>query len=280
LSVAIAVKGYYDGSGAGSTKHRGKIISLAGYAATPAAWNSFETDWWRVLADDAKRPICRCLHMTDANSLRKDFDRSLGWTETAVRSLLADLLNQCFSPRGFGCDISEALIGAACSVDLRAYERVCQEYPHFRQKTPEALCVDHVVGVAIQRLVPSDVDRISFRDLVDRKQSVALFFDRGELYRHQILRVWEAFAWHKRPMPLRLVSEIGTADQESSAALQAADFLAWHTTRDVASVAGDLSARMKASLSAGCAFQHYDDDELAKTASRWRLNQGYDAVSE
>ena len=75
------------------------------------------------------------------------------------------------------------------------------------------------------------------------------------------------------------LSTIGQTDREASAALQAADFLAWHTNRDVASEGGDWSARLM-TFTAPCYRLHYDYDELVKTARRWRLNDGYDAVPE
>src|SRR5688572_4922668 len=182
LAMAIAIKGYYDGSGSPATSGRGEILSLAGYGARPAVWDAFEAEWWQVLDDDTNRPKCRWLHMTDANALQNEFTPANGWDKSAVRRLLADLFNRCFSPRGFGCEVPDAVIGAACSVDLAAYERVCAEFPHFREKEPHALCVDHVVGVALSQLVPGEVERMSFRDLVQRKQSIALFFDRGESF--------------------------------------------------------------------------------------------------
>jgi hypothetical protein len=213
--------------------------------------------------------------MTDANALQNEFSETKGWSKPAVDRLLRDIFNRCFSPRGLGRNLDDAVIGAACSVDLAAYERVCEEYPHFKEKAPHALCVDHVVGVALARLVPAEVDQMSFRDLVARKQSVALFFDRGESFRHHIWRIWDALPWHRRPMPLRLVSEIGTADQESSAAMQAADYLAWHHNRDVSTESGDMRARATAMFSARAECQHYDYDELVKTARRWQPGKGY-----
>jgi hypothetical protein len=277
--VAVAFQAYYDGSGSPACNFRGEVITLAGYAATPTVWAEFEAEWCAVLKDNRGRPACECLHMADANALQEGFSRNLGWTEQAVHSLLTELLNRCFSPRGMHRAIADALVGAACSVDLAAYERVCAEQPHFRQKRPEALCVDHVVAVAIQQLV-GDRDRIGWGQLFDERRSIELFFDQNESYRHHIQRVWQARRWSRRTKPLKLISSIDTTCGRESARLQAADFLAWHANRDVCSKSGDLSARMKASFAARCSIVKYDYDELKGTAARWDPDRGYRPVDE
>jgi hypothetical protein len=216
--------------------------------------------------------------MADAKALRREFTEERGWTERGVNLLLQALFNRCFSPRGPARAVSDAVVGAACSVEMDAYDRVCDEYPHFADKAPEALCVDHVVTIALKQLVPPDVHGIHLEDLVQRRRSIALFFDRNEPFRHQILRVWEARPWHRRSGALRLVSTIGETDREASAALQAADFLAWHMNRDVASVSGDLQARMMLHFASRCYVQRYDYDELVETAQRWGKDHGYKPV--
>jgi hypothetical protein len=274
--VAITVKGYYDGTGSPATLYRGEIIGLAGYAARPEVWDVFESKWWQILADSASRPPCRYLHMREARALRGEFSRDRGWTQEKVQTLLQDLFNECFSRRGLAQPIPEVLVGASCSVDLDAYDRVCERYPHFIEKKPEALCVDHVVTAAIKQLVPPG-ERMGMHEMSAQRLSVELYFDRNESFRHHIFRVWDALPWHRRPFPLRLVKKIGTAERQTSAALQAADYLAWHTNRDIASESGDLSARAMAMFAAPWYGRHYDYEELEKTAARWRPGLGYDA---
>lgn len=278
-TVAITLQGYYDGSGSPPSTDRGRTMALAGYAATLPVWAAFEDEWWKTLDDDSNRPKCRYLHMTDANALQGEFSKDRGWTKESVHRLIVDLFNRCFSPRGLVKDSAEALIGAACWIDLGAYERVCEEYPHFAEKKPEALCVDHVVGIGIRQLIGGP-NTTTWHDLIDKRQSIELFFDRNEPFRHHILRVWEAFSWHRRPKPLRLVSAIGVTDREASAAIQAADYLAWHTNRDMSSESGNMLSRLLAITAARCHFQKYDYDTLRKTAARWRPDGGYDAVPE
>lgn len=276
--MAVAFRAYFDGSGSPAKGDRGPVVALAGYAATPDVWTDFEADWWSVLADDTHRPACRCLHMKDANALRGEFSTQYGWSHEGVRRLLADLFNRCFAPRGLQMEPAEALIGASCWVDLDAYERVCQQYPHFRAKSPQALCVDHVVGTVLRLLVP-DPDGGSYAtDLVARGESVDLFFDRKEPFRREIQRVWEARPWRQRSAVLKLVRSLNSTSPESSAALQAADFLAWHTNRDLRSEPGDLAARLMMWLATRCVPQAYDYEELARTAAGWKHGAGYGAA--
>lgn len=248
-------------------------MALAGYAATPAVWAEFEAEWWRVLADDSARPSCRCLHMKDANALRGEFAVANGWTRQHVNRLLADLFNRCFSPVGPYREVSDALVGASCWVDREAYRRVCAIHPHFAAKEPEALCVDHVVTIALGQLCPG-VERMALRELVNRRQSIDLLFDRGERFRHQIQRVWSSQPWHRRSMPLRLINSIDVVERASSAALQAADYLAWHTNRDAAA-GSDLKSRASMWLATHCYPMTYDYAKLLETAVRWRLGRGY-----
>lgn len=271
--MAVAIQAYYDGSGVPV-----KTMALAGYAATPDVWKVFEAEWWQVLADDSARPACRYLHMKEANALRGEFAADRGWTREGVDRLLADLHNRCFSPFGPHRHVAEALVGAACWIDLDAYASVCQAHPHFAEKKPEALCVDYVVGVALKRLVPGE--RIKWSELVARGQSVELFFDRNEPYLHQIKRIWEASPWHRRSRPLQLVTLIATVERESSAPQQAADFLAWLTNRDLSSQDGDLLARTRAFFSSHCFRREYNYDELLRTAEGWRPGRGYSAEPE
>jgi hypothetical protein len=77
--------------------------------------------------------------------------------------------------------------------------------------------VDYVVGVAIQQPV-GDRDRISWGELLDRRQSIELFFDQNEQYRHHIQRVWQERRWPKRTKSLKPVNRIETTDRQESAA--------------------------------------------------------------
>lgn len=277
--MVVALQAYYDGSGSPAFGVRGEVITLAGYAAAPSVWAEFESEWWNVLADSGVRPACCCLHMADASALQGEFSSDRGWTEQGVHFLVRDLFNRCFSPRGMHKPIADALVGAACSVDLAAYEQVCLEYPHFAEKRPEALCVDHVTSVAIQQLV-GELEQILWEDLLAQDRKIDVFFDRNERYRHHIQRVWEGRGGRRPTKPLKLINSISTKNGRQSAALQAADFLAWHVNRYVCSVTDAMDAKMMASLASRCSIVEYDYEELKATAARWRSIDGYNAVEQ
>jgi hypothetical protein len=89
--------------------------------------------------------------MADANALQGEFAPERGWAKRAVDRLLSDIFNRCFSPRGIGCELPHALVGAACTVDMDVYRRVCEQHPHFTEKAPEqplALRFVHAIGMA------------------------------------------------------------------------------------------------------------------------------------
>jgi hypothetical protein len=273
-AMAVALRAYYDATGSQATKRRGKIIGLAGYAAKPEVWDAFEAEWWRVLADDTERPPCRYLHMREARALEGEFSPDKGWTTERVTRLLHDLINRCFAPYGRVAEVESALIGAACTVDMGAYKQVCLERPHFTEKNPYTLCIDNVLMCAISQLIPPD-EGMYLSDMVLQRRSIALVFDRGEKFRRFVDRAWQPYPWHRRPLPMRLVHSVAQEDKESSAAIQAADFLAWHMNRDVASVDGDMAARMMAIFTTRCFTRHYDYAELLQTAERWTKEGGY-----
>jgi hypothetical protein len=133
--VAIAVRAYYDGSGADRNGRR-KRITLAGYAASPAVWADIEGKWWDVLADDSRRPSCRYLHMREANRLVGEFSSERGWTHKGVDILLADLHNICLAPHGWYRPLGEGLFGAMCTVELAGYEKACETIPRLRDVEP------------------------------------------------------------------------------------------------------------------------------------------------
>jgi hypothetical protein len=214
--LAIAIKAYIDSSGKSDDPRTG-FLTLAGYIGTPSAWQHFEERWQRVL----QRWGCSYLHMSDAYLLREEFSESKGWTRDRVGALLRDIFNECFSKTGWG-DFKDKFYGASCTVNLADYAKASAE--RFL-KEPEAICVDHVVTIALMAL-PENLA------LPIRKEGqIELFFDKGEPFMHKVDRIWRSKPNHQLKGPLRLVSSIVTADMRQVIGLQAADFLAWHTNR-------------------------------------------------
>lgn len=158
--------------------------------------------------------------MREANGLRDKFE---GWTHDRVDAVMRDLFNTCLSPAGWD-EFRGRFVGAACTVNLEDYARARTEFPRLERKEPEAICVDHVVTIALMTL-PEDLGKP-----FGKAGTVELTFDRGEQFRHKINRMWTARAGI-RPAVMDLVSLVTDGDMRQLPGLQAADLLAWHTNR-------------------------------------------------
>lgn len=223
--LAMALKAYYDGSGKWSRKQRGgkpdHYLTLAGYVATAEAWAAFEVRWAEMLA---RWPGLHDIHMSDANSLKNQFDRKHGWDETRVRKLLEDVFNHCLSPTGWG-DFKRQFVGGTCTVNLDDYRRFVDEYSALGVVEPELMCAEHVVPIAY-RLLPEDSTHPLGRD-----GSIELYFDQNEGFQKTITRVWESRKWKRSDGPIQFVMSVVATIGARVAGIQAADILAWHTHR-------------------------------------------------
>lgn len=217
--LAIAIQAYYDSSGKSKDSNT-RFLTLAGYVGTPNAWRRFEELWNNVL----QRWDCSYLHMSDAYLLRKEFAKSKGWTQERVNGLLRDIFNECLSPTGWR-DFKDEFYGASCTVNLEDYTKASADMPSHSLKEPEAICVDHVVTVAL-RALPENLNLP-----LGKEGRVELFFDKGEPFMHKVDRIWRSKPNNRLKGPLQLVSSIVAADMREVIGLQAADFLAWHTNR-------------------------------------------------
>lgn len=198
----MTIKAYFDGSGK-SDNPDCRYLTLAGYVGTEDAWAAFEKAWDRVL----NRWGCNYIHMREAKH----------------RGALRDLISVCFGD--IGCTTHKtAFCGAACTVDLEAYRCVCHDLPDLQaRKSPEDICVDAVVTVALRMLPASDQSETG------KSGTIELWFDQDEAFLHRINRAWERK--RKRPGIFKHFSSIRSGAMKESPGLQAADVLAWHTNR-------------------------------------------------
>ena len=193
-------------------------LTLTALIGTPEAWQQFEPLWTGILG----RWGCSYLHMREAHHLWGPFSKAVGWTDDEVGKLICDLANNCFNHVRYHHE--DRFYAATCTVNLDDYERACHALPGLRGiKTAEALCVDHAVTWALRALPANNTDPTG------KSGYLELCFDRGEPFRHQLGRVWER--QKKKPGIFRLMSQITTADSKTTPPLQAADLIAWHTTR-------------------------------------------------
>lgn len=257
--VAVAAKAYYDGGGVS-----GKIVTLAGFAGRPGAWEEFERLWADVLAGDGNRPRCEYLHMTDAKALRKEFSRQRGWDEQKVDALLMDVFNKGIGPL-VNNQPEPRFVCASCSVLLDDYERACQHIPRLKQmKEPEAICVDHCLSIALQ-ILP---DAPQGEGFLGKLGCVELFFDQNERFLHKINRVWQRRKWRRDQSFMSLIASIVPADMRLVRPLQAADYLNWHVTNH-AFRADPVSQTLRWFLAPGAHIDIGYDQIMAKYAARF-----------
>jgi hypothetical protein len=101
--LAVTIRSYFDGSGNWNRRSKpasaDKFLTLAGYAATPLAWATFESMWAEMLG---RWPNIRYLHMADAKALRGQFTKAQGWSKNKVMELVIDVVNNCLTQAGWG----------------------------------------------------------------------------------------------------------------------------------------------------------------------------------
>lgn len=212
--VTALVQGYFDGSG--QTSGKDLFVTLAGYVGPPEAWAVFDERWRGLLT----RLGLTHFHMADANARRGEFK---GWSEDRVHAARARLLNECLAPMGW-VDFRGQFVGAACTVNLKDYARARADLPALKQKEPQAICVDHVVTVALMTLPSRKSEPFGKAGKVD------LCFDQNESFLHKINRMSQRKP-SLGPAVLDLIGRLRVGDMRQLPGLQAADLLAWHTNR-------------------------------------------------
>lgn len=211
----MTLKAYFDGSGYSKDPNSGHL-TLAGYIGIDDAWSEFNVAWRNMLA----RHGCAYMHMIEAKHLDKEFAIQKGWTEAKVSAVIEDLISSCFAEIGWH-KYRDKFCGVSCTIDLTDYRRVCAEFPGFeKRKSPESICVDCVVTVALSMLPADDSSETG------KMGHVELIFDRNEAFLHKINQPW--LEHKKRSEILRHIASICTADMRNVPGLQAADVLAWY----------------------------------------------------
>ena len=214
--LLIAMKCYFDGSEGQDTKGD-TWVTLAGLAALDRSWAGFESAWGRML--HKRYPIAPYIHMSQIVSGDDPFERVNGWTKEKVLSLVSDAIDLIQS--------RDSIHSFSCRVNLSARERIMNEGHSVYD--PERLCAEMCSAIVLDWSVKHKLE------------SVYMFFDRGERFMKQFKDQWLS-----NRTPLRqvasdpskrvwdIIANIIDADKEREPALQAADMIAWATTRDLA----------------------------------------------
>ena len=189
-------------------------MTLAGIAASDRYWTRFEKDWQAMLSH--RNPPATHLHMSPLVAQQKPFSQREGWTgDGRIKFVQAamDVLQQCPKNefRAFVCRINvtarERLLGENCAIP-----------------DPALIAVEWVTGSAID-----------WHTKPNRIELINLYFDRGETFMRKIRSRWEQHRTKGRGVAKDLfwdrINEIEACDAAERPGVQAADLVAWATTR-------------------------------------------------
>lgn len=133
---------------------------------------------------------------------------AMGLTAGEIRNLRLDVLNNCFSEtvRQFRLQFA----GAVATVDLDDYRRAKADGMPRGDKSPEAICVNHVVHVALIAL-PEDPNPTA---IPAKLGSAELYFDQNEKFMATVYKVWTSRKRGRLRGNLKPVSYIGAAESQ------------------------------------------------------------------
>ena len=220
--LLIAMKCFFDGS-EGTDIHGDTWITLAGFGAPDKSWENFDRVWSRML--HGRYPIAPYIHMWKIAHGEDPFERRAGWTQEKIAALVSSAV-QLLENR-------DKMHSFSCRVNLSARQRILNE--GYVVYDPERLCAEMCHAL--------------FRrwSLTQRLESVWIFFDRGERFMKPLKDQWLA----NRTPPHKIATDstkrvwdfmanIEEDDAERNPGLQAADMLAWSTSRDIANKLREL----------------------------------------
>jgi hypothetical protein len=243
--LAIVIKGYCDGSGNSDERGNGYLI-LAGLIAPPDAWDRFEHEW-RATLDDHKSPPW---HSKDAYGRAGEFKE---WTLERVKALRNDLYKRCFEKIAQ----QQRFVHSNCTVNLADYERAKIDMPIIGETSPEALCAYWFVNSATGWLPKNESDPLG------KDGELLLYFDMNERFQHYAQKQWERRKRNPHDIVSRIVA-ITPVDHRDVLAIQAADFLAWHTNRGRMMPDTYQSANMMSWFAAPRHFVYWDYETLIR----------------
>jgi hypothetical protein len=247
-----ALRAFFDGSHDGGGWTNGKHITLAGFAIDETLLPEFEARWNAVLADSSERPAAPYIHMRELRRHHDGiFSNQAGWTDPKRGSLIAHLLMYLQTIPKTRCRMF------GCTLDLDDYRRLkaegspiagpLQVCNHFCPHLALAWYIRHFPGLATE---------------------LHYLFDKDEPFRHPFQRKWlraknnhldvtgNKEAW-------QLIRNIDSADSHLTPGLQAADMLAWATTRRFRAREGDFMKHLHHMalqiIPSTTAYLRYDD---------------------
>jgi hypothetical protein len=192
-----------------------EFISIAGYVATDEQWGSFSDDWKALLV---KHGI-PCIHMRTLVPLKGAY-RELGWDVTKRDAVLSEFIELIRK---------HVLAGFAIAFDAKHYRSMSADAKE-RIGNPHRFCLVRTI-----RLIQNTFARVGAED------AITLVFDDSEelsvMYHGNVREL------RKDPKYKKLIGSVCFSDDEIYNPLQAADVLAWETTKDLSQKLGGFKSR-------------------------------------
>lgn len=189
-------------------------LTLAGFVAGDSFWDRFNKEW-KVEVLQKREPHAPYLHMRELYSVDGRFE---GFTKQRWNDLIFDAVNYLQTlPKLAFCAI-------VCTIDEQARGQLIGEGCTISD--PHLICAECCIGTAFSWL---------FDNYPEGVEAAYIYFDQNENFMHDFRQRWLLERKGRRLLITKtfwgLIADVGALDMRHTPALQAADMLAWATTR-------------------------------------------------
>ena len=189
-------------------------LTLAGLVAGDSLWNRFNKEW-KAEVLQKREPHAPYLHMSEPHSTDCDFK---GFTKGRRNNLIFDAVNYLQNlPKLDLCAI-------VCTIDELARENLVVQ--GFTIPDPHLICAECCIGTAFSWCFDNHPDCL---------EPAYIYFDQNERFMHHFRQPWLREKKRETPVTTNafwgLIEDVGALNMRDTPALQAADMLAWATSR-------------------------------------------------
>jgi Protein of unknown function (DUF3800) len=207
------MKCFFDSSRAKLDGGHSRLI-LAGFMAGDLFWNRFDTEWRNEVLQK-REPHAPYLHMKKLYSTEGEFE---GFTKERWNNIISDAVNYLQQlPK-------RALCGIVCTIDEHARDKLIAQ--GCTVSDPYIICAECCIGAAFSW---------SFDNHPEGVEPAYIYFDQNEPFMHDFRQRWLRERKRQRPVITNafwgLIAQVNALDMRHEPALQAADMLAWATSR-------------------------------------------------